>query len=168
MKKSPEVRKGGRVGGMPQVNSVVWTLLKAFFVCWFFRDFGGLTIRRLSQFLKRERIGYDGLGFGDDFRRSIVISASERDFGKALAIFNASLRSKNAELAAEARSILDAIAETREVLGERLAAARAEGRPDAEEWIELYLRSYPSRRARFARRVKRRETKAGNPAACGK
>jgi hypothetical protein len=88
--------------------------------------------------------------------------------GKALAIFNASLRSKNAELVAEARSILDAIAETREVLGERLAAARAEGKPDAEEWIELYLRSYPSRRARFARRAKRREAKAGNPAASGK
>jgi len=70
--------------------------------------------------------------------------------GSALKLFNTSLRSRNAALAAEARSILDAIALTRDVLGERLEAARREGVPGAEEWIRLYLASYPSRRARFA------------------
>ena len=84
--------------------------------------------------------------------------------GRALAIFNMSLRSKNAELAAEARSILDAIAETRDVLGERLEAERAAGRPDVEEWISLYLKSFPSRRARFARTVKPRGGKVPRPA----
>ena len=84
--------------------------------------------------------------------------------GRALAIFNMSLRSKNAELAAEARSILDAIAETRDVLGERLEAERAAGRPDVEEWISLYLKSFPSRRARFARAAKPRGGKVPRPA----
>ena len=78
--------------------------------------------------------------------------------GRALAIFNMSLRSKNAELVAEARSILDAIAVTRDVLGERLEAERAAGRPDVEEWISLYLKSFPSRRSRFARTAKLRQT----------
>ena len=78
--------------------------------------------------------------------------------GQALAIFNMSLKSKNAELAAEARTILDAIAETRDILGDRLEAARSAGSPDAEEWIRLYLRSYPSRRRRFdARRAKNKQ-----------
>ena len=84
--------------------------------------------------------------------------------GRALAIFNMSLRSKNAELAAEARSILDAIAETRDVLGERLEAELAAGRPDVEDWISLYLKSFPSRRARFARTVKPRGGKVPRPA----
>jgi len=75
--------------------------------------------------------------------------------GSALAIFNGSLKSKNQEIAAEARTILDAISETRDVLGERLEAARAAGSPDAEEWIRLYVRSFPSRRGRFARPVER-------------
>ena len=84
--------------------------------------------------------------------------------GKALALFKMSLRSKNAELAAEARSILDAIAETRDVLGERLEAERAAGRPDVEEWIRLYLKSFPSRRARFVRSAKRRGGPETRPA----
>lgn len=74
--------------------------------------------------------------------------------GKATALFRMSLASRNAELAAEARAILDAMAETRDVLGERLQKAREAGLPHADEWIRLYLKSYPSRRAVFAKHIK--------------
>lgn len=78
--------------------------------------------------------------------------------GRAISIFKTCLKSRNAELAAEARAILDALADTRDVLGERLEEARAAGRPGVDEWIRLYLQSYPSRRPRFtARRPPKKE-----------
>ena len=84
--------------------------------------------------------------------------------GRAIAIFKTCLNSKNQELATEARTILDAIAATRDILGERLEAARAAGRPDAEEWIRLYLRSFPSRRSRFKPKPPNRRTTNPPPA----
>ena len=82
--------------------------------------------------------------------------------GRAITLFKTCLKSKNAELAAEAQTILDAFEATRDILGERLEQARAAGCPGTEEWIRLYLQSYPSRRRRFAKPSNHQTIKPSN------